>query len=156
MDSIHFTHGSAILLDNIQDLWEELNKHHELVSKHFKDDFQAYTFQQRKAKLIKKYTLGKLRVDIAKDKDRPVGYIISAISEDSVGEIESIYIQKDYRGKAIGDELMGRALAWLVEGKVNSMVVDVAVGNEEVYNFYAQYGFHPRISRLKHKGTDIL
>jgi ribosomal protein S18 acetylase RimI-like enzyme len=155
MDSIHFIHGSKNFLDDIQFFWEKLNKHHELISPYFKDDFQTYTFQQCKEKLLKKYQKGKLHFEIAKDQDLAIGYIISAISEDGVGEIESIFVQQEYQRRSIGDELMRRALAWLMVEKTDSIVIDVAVGNEQVYNFYVRYGFCPRVTRLKYKATDM-
>jgi len=149
MNGIHFIHGNEALLDEIQYLWEALNRHHERVSPHFKGDFQENTFHQRKTNLLNKYRAGQLRVDIAKDEGQTIGYVISALSEDGLGEIESIFVQEAYRRQAVGDALMKHAMAWLSNHKPHSIVVDVAVGNEEAYPFYARHGFFPRVTRLK-------
>jgi len=76
-------------------LWEGLNKPHESIFHHFKDDFRTFTFAQRKAKLLKKHQNGEIRIEIAKDRNQPVGYVISSITEDLVGEIDSIFVQDD-------------------------------------------------------------
>jgi ribosomal protein S18 acetylase RimI-like enzyme len=149
--TIVYSSGGVELLDAIQPLWEELNQHHALVSFHFASDFQAKTFDGRKAALLNKYTNGEIRIDIAQSQGKNVGYLISAINSDGVGEIESIYVDEKFRGQAIGDELMRRGLAWLDKNNVLTKVIDVAVGNERAYDFYGRFGFFPRVVTLKQK-----
>ena len=147
----NYVHGSHEHLDLIRSLWEELNTHHAVVSTSFSQDFQANTFEQRKDKLHKRYAGGQLRVDLAQAAGQPVGYLISGLSADGVGEIESIYIQAAYRSQAIGENLMQRALDWLDAEGAYTKVIEVAVGNERVYNFYARFGFYPRVTTLQQK-----
>ena len=151
---ITFTSGGAELLDDIQPLWEELNQHHALVSPHFEADFHAKTFAGRKAALLQKYAARDMRIDLAQANGETIGYLISAITTDGVGEIESIFIDDAYRGKTIGDQLMRRGLDWLDEQRVHTKVIDVAVGNERAYAFYARHGFYPRVVTLKQKDTE--
>ena len=148
---ITYSSGGVELLDEIQFLWEQLNQHHALVSPHFETDFHANTFAGRKAKLLQKYTAGEMRINIAQSDGENIGYLISAVTADGLGEIESIFIAADFRGQAIGDQLMHRALAWLNERGVHTKVIDVAVGNERAYAFYARFGFYPRVVTLKQK-----
>ena len=56
------------------------------------------------------------------------------------------------RDKSIGTELMDRALSWLESHNADTLIVEVAVGNEAAYEFYAKYGFYPRLTTLKRKG----
>ena len=151
VNTITYVSGTQENLDDIQVLWEGLNKHHESISSHFKDDFRTFTFAQRKAKLLKKHQNGEIRIEIAKDRNQPIGYVISSISEELVGEIDSIFIQDEYQGQAIGVELMNRALSWLESRNAATVIVEVAVGNETAYEFYERYGFYPRITTLKRK-----
>ena len=139
------------MLDSICPLWEKLNQHHATVSPHFPSDFQSKTFERRKAALLEKYADGEIRIDIARSKGENIGYLISAIRSDGVGEIESIYVDENFRGQAIGDHLMHRGLAWFHEQNVPSKVIDVAVGNERAFAFYARFGFFPRVVTLKQK-----
>lgn len=143
--------GGIELLDKIRPLWEQLNQHHATVSTHFSGDFHAKNFAGRKKTLLEKYADGKLRIDIAHSQEHPVGYLISAIRMDGVGEIESIYIEENYRRQAIGDRLMRQAMEWLDTMDIQTKLIDVAVGNERALKFYARFGFYPRVVTLKQK-----
>ena len=150
--TINFVSGSTELLDTIRPLWEKLNKHHASVSPHFQHDFNGYTFEQRTANLSKKHEKSAIRIVIAQTSLQPVGYVICAVDENRVGEIESIYVDEAFRGLGVGKQLMERALAWLDSQHTESNMIDVAVGNEDAYRFYARYGFYPRVTTLKQIG----
>jgi ribosomal protein S18 acetylase RimI-like enzyme len=149
--NITYSFGGTELLGMIQPLWEKLNQHHAEISTHFAAEFELKTFDGRKTALLEKYADGEMRIDIAQSQGIAVGYLISAISADGVGEIESIYVEEDLRGQAMGDELMRRALAWLDEQNVHTKVIAVAAGNERAYTFYERFGFYPRVVMLKQK-----
>jgi ribosomal protein S18 acetylase RimI-like enzyme len=151
---IAYNHGGSELIDTIQPLWEQLNQHHEQISPYFKGEFHTNTFEQRKAKLSQKYKQGQLRFDLVYHKDDLVGYCISGIDQDGIGEIESIYILEEFRGQNVGEVLIQHALDWLDEQGVTSKMIDVAVGNERAFKFYARFGFFPRVTRLKQKDAD--
>ena len=153
MDPLHilYTSGGPELIDEIQPLWEQLNQHHASVSSYFASDFQSKTFVGRKKALLEKYVDGDMRIDIAVSQTRNIGYLISAITPDGVGEIESIYIENGFRGQAVGDQLMQKALDWLEAQGVHTKVIDVAVGNERAYMFYQRFGFYPPVVTLKQK-----
>ena len=151
MTDIHYISGGAELLDDIQPLWEKLNQHHEAISPHFSYEFQDYGFSKRKARLLQKYADGQLRIDIALIQARKIAYLISAVTADGTGEIESLFVDSEFRGQAIGDELMRRAIGWLDAQDVHTKVIDVAFGNERAYAFYARFGFFPRVMKLKQR-----
>jgi ribosomal protein S18 acetylase RimI-like enzyme len=87
-------------------------------------------------------------VDLAKFQDQTVGYLISAMTVDGLGEIESIFIIPWIRGQAIGDELMQRVLHWLDKQQVHTKRISVVMGNERAYPFFARFGFYPRVVML--------
>ena len=146
---ITFLSGGEELLATIQPLWEQLNKHHASISLHFKQDFAAYTFEQRKANILKKHEKNTVRIDIAQIHQIAVAYIVYASCANKVGEIESIFVNEKYRGQGIGKTLMEGALTWLDAQNIEEKVIDIAVGNEEATHFYARFGFYPRIIKLK-------
>ena len=150
---IQYHAGGPELLDDIQPLWEQLNQHHAAVSSYFTAEFQSKTFPVRRQALLEKYADGQIRVDIARAQNRNIGYLISAITPNDTGEIESIYIEEGFRGQAIGDQLMRRTLDWLDKHHVHTKVIAVAVGNERAYKFYARFGFYPRIVTLKQRSN---
>lgn len=138
-------------LNDIKLLWEQLNRLHESVSPHFKDEFSDYPFAYRKAYLAKKAMQGLLRIFFAEADDRPVGYCVASLDTHRHGEIESIFIEEPFRGQGVGDALMQTALGWLDANDAESKSVSVVFGNEAAHPFYARYGFHPRSTKLKQR-----
>jgi [ribosomal protein S5]-alanine N-acetyltransferase len=140
-------------LDIIRPLWDKLNAHHIMVSKYFKDSRATTTFDMRKKQLMEKSYQGALRIDLARDAltKEYIGYCVTSVDEQKQGEIESIYVEKDYRLSGIGDSLMTRALAWLETVTVKKTILGVAEGNEGVFAFYRRHDFYPRVTVLMHK-----
>jgi len=133
--NITYTNGDISIINEIQHLWEELNIHHGVVSPFFKQVFETNSFNHRVSNLLRKYRKGFIRIDVAKDKELPVGYVISTINEENDGEIESIFIKDRFRGKGIGESLMQKAVDWLDGRNVRSKVVAVVYGNEDAFGF---------------------
>lgn len=133
-------------IDIIQPLWEKLRDYHRELSPNFAKRYIELTFQRRKEELLKKSRNGSLKIDIATDKDTKwlVGYCVSSISEELEGEVDSIYIEEDYRSLGIGKELMERALKWMDRNGVKIKKIGVAVGNEDLLSFYGRYNFFPK------------
>jgi ribosomal protein S18 acetylase RimI-like enzyme len=144
--SIDYVSGNQILLDEIRDLWLQLNQHMTACSVDFKQHYSSMTFENRKIALLEKTDCGEMRVDIAVDKhtNQKIGYCLSSIDEAKTGEIESIFVAKDYRGSGVGGTLMQKALAWMDEKAAGKKVVAVGVGNEHAFGFYSRYGFRSR------------
>jgi ribosomal protein S18 acetylase RimI-like enzyme len=152
MAKIDYLEGDAALLEAVEPLWNKLNQIHASLSPHFAEWFAQRTFAQRRASLCTK-TRSALRVDLARDTEtgQTIGYSVVSIEGDGAGEIDSLYVEPDYRGAGIGDRLMQRGLAWLDGQGVTAKQLGVAAGNEQVLAFYARYGFFPRRIVLQQK-----
>ena len=72
---------------------------------------------------------------------RYVGYCLSSI-ENNIGEIESIFIEKQYRRYKLGDKLMVNALNWFEYNSITNIQINVVYANDEAIPFYERYGFH--------------
>lgn len=142
MKKFEFINGGKELLDLVEPLWNKLNKHHEANSYNFSDKYKNNSFKLRISKFIENRNI-KVNVDLIKDKEnnKYIGYCISSLSEDLLGEIDSLFIENDYRGCDLGDELMNRAIEWLNKNYAKSKTIVVIYGNENVLNFYKRYGF---------------
>jgi ribosomal protein S18 acetylase RimI-like enzyme len=144
---IYYTSTDEQGLDATCALREKLIEHHKVRSKHF---YRRYAdmppARQRNFELREKYKDGLIRVDLAREKaaDTLVGYCITTISRDNQGEIQSIYVEPEYRQYGIGDALMKLCLQWLDEHAVIKKVLGVGAGNEDVFEFYSKYNFFPR------------
>jgi ribosomal protein S18 acetylase RimI-like enzyme len=145
---ISYITGDETLLDEIEALWTELKQLHLAKSPHFKQRYQNLTFGERKRALLANAGQGKWFVIIACQGGEKIGYCLASIS-DRAGEINSIFLQPRWRQKHIGQTLLARSLAWLHSGPAEAISVKVAVGNEEVFGFYAKYGFKPLWTELR-------
>ena len=150
---IRYTQGGEELLDIIQPLWEGLNEHHKEHSPHFRYEYEAYAFRIRKSMFREKAGSGNMSIIMAEDETRrlPVAYCIVTVSESGQGEIESIFVEQNYRGTGVGNHLMQMALAWMEQLGASIRIVAIAAGNEQAVSFYARYAFFPRQTLLKQK-----
>jgi len=152
MANITYICGNARSLDQIKPLWEELNRHHLSVSPYFKEYYRTLKFEIRKQAILLRAIGGDVRVDLASDDTgKLVGYCVSSIDKLQTGEIDSIYVVSHCRGQGIGTTLMEKALEWLKSKGAKKNIVSVAVGNEQAYVFYEQFGFYARRSLLEQK-----
>jgi diamine N-acetyltransferase len=155
---IEYRSGNGAMLDEIEHLWEKLRALHVEQSTHFIEDMAAATFGERKKFLLSRSGTPGVRVDMAIDPgtDTRVGYCISSVDAHKKGEVDSLYVEELYRGQGIGEALMHRAIAWLHEQNVQSTIIGVAAGNEDVFGFYARFGFYPRATLLAQPKTHQL
>lgn len=148
-DKIKYETGGIELIPFVVPLWEQLNKLHMNNSINFTKRFNNFTFEDRKNSFEKEGK--KLFIILVKDSniDEYIGYLISSTSKENVGEVESIYINYEYRGLQIGDVLMKKSLAWMNSKGAKKIIIGVAAGNEEVYSFYKKFGFYPKVTILE-------
>lgn len=151
-ENISYYHGGPEKLSLVEPLWTKLNKYHEENSAYFKERFSKFTFQSRKNKILENNNYS-VTVILAENKNNGeiIGYCIAKIDEENVGEIESIYVEDDYRENKVGDALMKQALKWFKENKVIRKHISVAYGNNKALDFYRKYGFYPHIIVLEEK-----
>lgn len=133
----------------IKGLWEKLNKIHLHDSIHFKDHFETFTFEKRCKKLISKDS-NNIKIDVLFNEQLPVGYCISTI-DDETGEIESLYVEEQFRKLGYGSKLVEQGIFWLEANQCKNIDVSVAAGHESVFNFYKRFGFQPRMISLRCK-----
>lgn len=150
MLNIEYVQGDAELIEDIRPLWKKKIKYHKEKSTFFPDKFEEMTFEGRKADILVK---PEIRVVIAKDveKDIYVGFTISTINTEKLGMIESIFVEEEYRRNKIAENLMNLSLNWMDEKGVKSKRLNVAVGNEEVLDFYKRFDFQPFLFILEQK-----
>lgn len=148
---IKYIHGDQTILDDIKGLWEALNMYHCDRSQNFKPHYKAMTFEKRKATLLKNAEGGEMRVDIAvaKATGKGIGYIVTTINAEHFGELQSVYVETDYRRMGVGGTLMQKALAWMDQQGAVEKTVEVSYGNEGAWGFYSRFGFMPRLTLLK-------
>lgn len=142
---IKFRELSFSEIDIIKPLWEKLNEHHIQCSE-FRENFKQFTFAARKKRLKDK----QLKVLVAYHDKLLIGYCISSIIEyETEGEIESIFIENEFRNQGIGREFMERSVNWFKEKGIGDIKIQVAAGNEDALDFYNKFGFKTCTYKLR-------
>ncbi|MDN7023644.1 GNAT family N-acetyltransferase [Methanoculleus sp. FWC-SCC1] len=146
MPAIEYQTTDITGIEVIRPLWNRICEHHRIRARTFRSFFERTTFDDRKAYFARCAEAGDLRVDLASDPaaGRCVGYCVTSLSAERIGEIESLYVDVAYRSQGIGTTLVRRALMWLEENGSVENRVSVADGNEEAFAFYRRFGFSPR------------
>ncbi|MGL6108453.1 GNAT family N-acetyltransferase [Romboutsia sp.] len=152
MSEFQFIEGDIELINYVKPLWEKLNEYHKINSTYFESRFINLKFEDRTSKFINDDKMG-VKVDLIKDldKDLYIGYCISTINKELAGEIDSLFIEAEYRKYGLGDQLMNRALEWLNNKEAKTKKIVVAEGNENALEFYKKYNFYTKSIILEHK-----
>lgn len=129
-------------IEIIKPLWEQLNFVHINNSVFFKKEYGNLSFSERMKLIYNKVHDSIFKFDLILDNETGtfVGYCLSSI-QSTKGDIESIYIDKQYRRLGLGDKLMRRALEWFKTNSIDDIKIDVVYANDEALPFYKCYGF---------------
>ncbi len=122
----------------IKPLWQALNRHHMIHSRHFEQVYRDVDFE---SKIEKFNNVDDYRLEVICKNKKPLGYILGSL-KDQNGEIDSFYIYDDLRGLGLGEYLLKRMILWLESNDVKTITSEVAAGNEEVIGFYHKMGFY--------------
>ena len=133
-------------LYKIKPLWEKLNHLHRERSDHFADHFHRFTFEDRIREFEGKPHLAVFAAGTGPDEYQ--AYCIVSADGDA-GEVDSLYVDPECRGKGIGRKLMERALDWLSGTGCAKVRISVAQGNEQALDFYETFGFKLRFLVLE-------
>lgn len=137
-------------LPEIKPLWEKLNRAHGEDSRYFKEHFASFTFEKRCEK-FSRLADDALRIEIVRDGEVPVGYCIATMDR-GAGEIDSLFVEEEYRKHGLGGRLVENGLQWMQDRGCRRIMAGVAEGHEAVFPFYQRFGFYPRMTCLQWKG----
>lgn len=95
------------------------------------------------------------KILLYKDNEKIVGLIVGIINNDNTiryafkapkrGRITELVVDKDYRGKGIGKELLLKMKEHLKSNGCEKMMIAVFGYNESAIKFYKENGFHIRM-----------
>lgn len=150
MNSFQFKVGSVKLLPYCQNLWELFIENQIQNAGEMADGIAAYLQSQRDGGLLAKTSNGKLHIQLVytSNHQEPIGFCITSLSSDRLGEVEALYVLDKYQGNNLGTKLMQTSLQWLEENNALEQKLIVAAGNEQVFSFYQKFGFHSSYTTL--------
>lgn len=154
MKQISILRGSKEELDIIKSGWQQLNSYHESVSKHFAHKYTNMNWEKRKKTLI--HNAADLMFDYVLHDKKLIAYCVSSVHRlnSKIGEIDSLFVDEAFRSSGIGKTLVERAMDCLLEKQTEIQKISVAVGNDNVLDFYKQFDFYPSYITLRRKPED--
>lgn len=84
-----------------------------------------------------------------------VGYLVGYLENKSelrpvqVAELESMFIQSEYRGLSVGTDLVNQFLKWALKEGAERISVTAYAANEKAIRFYKGLGFLPKSLSLE-------
>jgi len=81
-------------------------------SLHFSEHYSRLDFDARMRPVWERGRDGIVRVDLALNDGKVVGYCVISIDMDHVAELDSIFVEEPYRYAGVGESLLDRALDW--------------------------------------------
>jgi ribosomal protein S18 acetylase RimI-like enzyme len=147
--------GGPDQIDLIQPLWEKLSRYEGDLSARLKDYFYHRSFAVKKETILKAICEGCLKLDLLRplDSSQIVGYCLSTIDRQNAGEIQSFYIEPDFREQGTGRLLFQRALDWMAGKGVEKRTLWVVFENKRAIRFYNTFNFYPLSTTLLHFPT---
>ena len=131
----------------LKELWLKLNDYHVPVVTTFKERFCNVSFESHLHFLAsQEQVFGYTAIK----GNRIVGFILATANGD-VAEIDSIFVEEEFRRRGIGTALMNSALKELV-GSYKEIVMKVAEGNEQP--FHSENHFKKRFTLFQYDYSD--
>jgi ribosomal protein S18 acetylase RimI-like enzyme len=147
MSSISIESGGFDLLPKVERLWYELKRHQAKYAARF-IDMSTSTFELRATGLKEKSKHFLVEIALASPQNMEIGYCFSTIDHSDIGELESLFINENYRRLGIGTELTARSLAWMEQHSAKGKRVSLFNSNESAMTFYRGFGFESRVQEL--------
>jgi len=125
----------------IKGLWERNRYYHQNISISFGDLYEDLLFEDRMMGFAA-FDQDKIKITIAEDsmKIGLLGYCISVI-EDTCGEVQTLYVLEEARGRGIGKVLVQDHLQWFKKNGCVAVKLSVSCENENTIAFYEALGF---------------
>jgi GNAT superfamily N-acetyltransferase len=152
---IEYVYGGMELFADTVPLRLRLLEHHSRMSHHFASYYSPARIEGTKQFLAECSTRESLHIGLARHTPttRNVGFCISTVNPEHIGEIFAIWVEDDFKNLGIGAELSARALAWLRSRHPNHLEIHVLFENEKVRSFYERLGFVPQTILLREVKT---
>jgi ribosomal protein S18 acetylase RimI-like enzyme len=154
MKKINYQKLNLSQLSEIRPLWEALNQIHGEDSVCFKDHYARFTFEKRSARRETMSEEDVLILVAENAGQQLIGYCVSTIDKQKLGEIDSLYVSPEFRGCGVGRTFTVRSLEWLQSNRCKPIRLAVSYGHESVLPFYQTIGFYPQLTILEYKDKE--
>lgn len=133
----------------IKNLWEKNREFHINISSSFHFLYRDIVFEDR-MKPFENMNQDNLKITIAQENDIVIGYCLSTINNYE-GQMNTIHVQEEARGRGIGQKLMERHLKWMKEKECQNISLHVSYENQNTIAFYEGFGFRKNTIEMRMK-----
>jgi diamine N-acetyltransferase len=136
-------------IDIIEPMWVLLNEMHKEFDRRIMQPVRTTTWPERREQLIGKSGF-KVNIELLYEKKNRIGYCYSTIDRDGIGEVESVFIDEQFRSRGFGELLMESALSFFEQNRAADIKIWVHPANTRAMSFYWRFGFGnaPYMNRL--------
>ncbi|MEN1761322.1 GNAT family N-acetyltransferase [Anoxynatronum sibiricum] len=137
----------------IKEVWEKNRLFHEATSQFFGHLYHSLIFEERMAP-FEAFGEDQMKITIAEavgeeeSQQQVIGYCLSTI-DGHEGQMQTLHVLEEFRGKEIGKELMQRHLEWLKDHKCEAVSLVVSQENEKAIRFYENHGFQKNTIEMR-------
>lgn len=133
----------------IKDIWEKNREFYINISNFFNFLYKGIVFEDR-MKPFESMNQDNLKITIAQENDIVIGYCLST-TDDSYGEMNTLHVKEEERGKGVGKKLMEMHLKWMKEKECLNISLHVSCENENTIAFYEGFGFRKNTIEMRMK-----
>ena len=143
--------GGPELIELTEPLWQKQKAYHLVIDQINSESYLDLSFEERMEKIREKGE--RLTTLLAEDAETGllIGYSLATINAAGLGEIDSVFVEEDRRGKGIGTALIKATLQWMEENKAQKTKIHVLDVNQSAFSLYCTLGFEPRLIEMIHK-----
>jgi ribosomal protein S18 acetylase RimI-like enzyme len=169
VSDIEFTRGTAEDVPRLEPLWVAVHHQHQAampeLAPYVSDEV---TWREHFPMYEELFRRPETFLLLASDGDRLVGYALAHVTPVEqtwiadtwatgrrIGELESISVLPEYRGRGIGSRLMEEVHREFERLGIEDIVIGLLPGNEGARQFYERHGYHPNwlyLSRFRSEG----
>ena len=133
----------------IKDIWEKNREFHINISNFFNFLYKGIVFEDR-MKPFESINKDNLKITIAQENDIVIGYCLSN-TDNCHGEMNTLHVKEEERGKEVGKKLMEMHLKWMKEKECKNISLHVSHENENAITFYEKFGFRKNTIEMRMK-----
>jgi ribosomal protein S18 acetylase RimI-like enzyme len=135
-------------LEDVDDLWEQLAKHHEGMS----DSLLLATDSKKKWSryLRERFSEISTKLIVAQEDGEIVAFMLCLLEpnvpvyrERQIGVISDVYVKEGLRRKGLARRMLDLAVVWFKKNKVRTVRLNVAAANLEARAAWRMIGFEP-------------
>jgi ribosomal protein S18 acetylase RimI-like enzyme len=171
MGDIAVTTGEVTDIDGLEPLWVAVHHQHQRAMPELAPYVSdATTWRERQALYVQLFAERDPVLLLARDGDRVVGYGLAYAmvatgtwladtwtTGELVGEIESLSVLPEYRGRGLGSRLLDELHRRLRGQGVTDFILGALPGNVDAIRLYERHGYRPTwtyLSRLEGRDAD--